>query len=60
MPITASGTRPCFTAAENTRNFGQKPNKGGTPASENMKMAKAAARPGRVLDKPERLAIVSR
>src|SRR3546814_8254154 len=58
MPITASGTRSAATAALKTRNFGQKPNSGGIPASENMNTASAAASPGRVRDRPESEAIV--
>ena len=59
IPIIASGQKPAFTNASNTRNFGQKPNSGGRPARLNMKIASAAARPGRERDRPDRLAIVS-
>ena len=59
MPITASGNSPALTAASNTANLAQNPNSGGIPASENMKIASAAARPGRVRDRPESEAIVS-
>ena len=43
MPMTASAMRSASTAAENTANFAQKPNSGGMPASENMKIAIAAS-----------------
>ena len=59
MPTTASQVRPASTAALNTRNLGQKPNKGGIPARLNMNTAKASARAGRVRDMPDIDAIVS-
>jgi hypothetical protein len=51
--------RSARTAASNTRNFGQKPNKGGTPARLNMKMAMPAASQGRVVERPDREAMLS-
>ena len=59
MPKAASAVRSAATAASNTRNFAQKPKSGGMPAIENMKIAKAAARPLRDCDSPARLAMLS-
>ena len=42
MPTAASQVRSARTAALKTRNFGQKPNRGGTPARLNMNIAIAA------------------
>src|SRR3546814_13829740 len=59
MPTAASQVRFASTAAVKTRNFGQKPNRGGTPARLNIKTAKAAASAGLVRERPEREASVS-
>ena len=41
-PIITRGTRSCFTAAENTKNYARKPPVGGSPARERRKIEKVA------------------
>ncbi len=60
MPSAASSVRCAATAASNTRNLAQKPKSGGMPARLNMKIAKAAARPGWLCESPARLGGCSR